>query len=167
MCRFNTQQLTLLGGEQTKIVNVAKVRQLSPFRYPGGKTWLVPEFLGWLQSLSYKPKYLLEPFAGGGIISLSTAYYRLAGKCIMVEKAAHGLGQSNGISAYLPFSLMLCRVDQRKNKHYRCRHVLGCNQRHPLQKIAGCLSLQQSFLYALPVCPDTSVKERLFHFPHI
>ena len=25
------------------IVNVAKVQQLSPLRYPGGKTWLVPE----------------------------------------------------------------------------------------------------------------------------
>lgn len=25
-----------------KVVNVASVPQRSPFRYPGGKTWLVP-----------------------------------------------------------------------------------------------------------------------------
>jgi DNA adenine methylase len=90
MPKLNAQQLTqnftIFGNKQTEIVNVAKVKQLSPFRYPGGKTWLVPFFLEWLQSLSYKPKYLVEPFAGGGIISLSAAYYRLIDKCIMVEK---------------------------------------------------------------------------------
>lgn len=86
MPELNMQQLTVFGDEQTEIVNVAKVKQLSPFRYPGGKTWLVPGFLKWLQSLSYKPKYLVEPFAGGGIISLSAAYHGLVDKCVMVEK---------------------------------------------------------------------------------
>jgi len=86
MTKLNMQQLTIFGDEQAEIVNVAKVKQLSPFRYPGGKTWLVPGFFRWLQSLSYKPKYLLEPFAGGGIISLSAAYYGLVDKCIMIEK---------------------------------------------------------------------------------
>jgi DNA adenine methylase len=86
MSELNMQQSTVFGDEHLEIVNVAKVKQLSPFRYPGGKTWLVPSFLRWLQSLSCKPEYLVEPFAGGGIISLSTAYYGLLDKCVMVEK---------------------------------------------------------------------------------
>lgn len=80
------QQPTLFCNEEPKIVNVAKVKQLSPFRYPGGKTWLVPRFINWIQSLSRRPRCLVEPFAGGGIISLSTAYHRLVDKCVMIEK---------------------------------------------------------------------------------
>ena len=37
------------------IVNVASGKQLSPFRYPGGKTWLVPTVRSWLKSLPNKP----------------------------------------------------------------------------------------------------------------
>jgi DNA adenine methylase len=80
------QQQALFDYIKPEIVNVAKVKQLSPFRYPGGKTWLVPKFVNWLQSLPYRPDYLVEPFAGGGIISLSAAYYKLVDKCIMIEK---------------------------------------------------------------------------------
>lgn len=45
--------------------NVAQVRQLSPFRYPGGKTWLVPEVRKWLTASKAKPSVFVEPFAGG------------------------------------------------------------------------------------------------------
>ncbi len=86
MTGSNMQQLALFGQGQPRIVNVAKVKQLSPFRYPGGKTWLVPDFLRWLQSLSYRPQCLIEPFTGGGIISLSAAYYKLVDRCVMIEK---------------------------------------------------------------------------------
>jgi len=41
-----TSQLTLFEmGEQKNtqpVINVASVPQRSPFRYPGGKTWLIP-----------------------------------------------------------------------------------------------------------------------------
>ncbi len=86
MLKQKMKQLTLFGVEQTQIMNVAKVKQLSPFRYPGGKTWLVPDFIDWLQPLPLKPEIFIEPFTGGGIISLSVAYYQLADKCIMIEK---------------------------------------------------------------------------------
>lgn len=46
-------------------VNVAAVPQRSPFRYPGGKTWLVPYARTWLSNLYPKPAVLIEPFAGG------------------------------------------------------------------------------------------------------
>jgi DNA adenine methylase len=68
-----------------RIVNVASVPQRSPFRYPGGKTWLVPHLRQWLKSLPVQPSVFIEPFAGGGIISLTAAAEGLAEHVIMVE----------------------------------------------------------------------------------
>jgi DNA adenine methylase len=65
--------------------NVAQVRQLSPFRYPGGKTWLVPEVRSWLISSSLKPSIFVEPFAGGAMVGLSVAAECLADKVILSE----------------------------------------------------------------------------------
>lgn len=69
----------------TDIINVATVPLLSPFRYPGGKTWLIPEIRNWLGRLSQKPKIFIEPFAGGGIASLNVAFGKLAHHVIMAE----------------------------------------------------------------------------------
>lgn len=68
-----------------KIVNVASVRKLSPFRYPGGKTWLVPYARTWLKGLKCKPEHFIEPFVGGGIISLTVGFDSLAANVTMVE----------------------------------------------------------------------------------
>lgn len=68
-----------------KVVNVASVPKRSPFRYPGGKTWFVPSFRSWINSLKKKPDLLIEPFTGGGIISLTAAFEDLTGKVLMVE----------------------------------------------------------------------------------
>jgi len=67
------------------IVNVASVPQRSPFRYPGGKTWLVPIIRQWFSSLSFKPELFLEPFAGGAIVGLTAAFENLADKIVLVE----------------------------------------------------------------------------------
>ena len=76
----------LLGQTETpKPVNVASVPQRSPFRYPGGKTWFVPTFKRWLACKYLKPTVLVEPFAGGGIISLTALFENLAKKAVMVE----------------------------------------------------------------------------------
>src|SRR5438094_10659104 len=69
----------------SEVVNVASVPQRSPFRYPGGKTWLVPLFRRWVRSLGFKPAYLIEPFAGGGIISLTALFENLVERALMVE----------------------------------------------------------------------------------
>jgi DNA adenine methylase len=66
-------------------VNVSRVSQLSPFRYPGGKTWFVPTLRTWMHSLPKKPKVFIEPFCGGGICSLSVASEGLADHVVMVE----------------------------------------------------------------------------------
>ena len=69
-----------------KIVNVASVPKRSPFRYPGGKTWLVPQARKWWKSLGKKHAFLVEPFAGGGIIGLTAAFEGFADHVVFVEK---------------------------------------------------------------------------------
>lgn len=79
-------QYSLFDDTKTEaVVNVASVPQRSPFRYPGGKTWLVPRLRRWLTSLPQKPAEFIEPFAGGGIVSLTMAFENLAEHVIMVE----------------------------------------------------------------------------------
>ena len=69
---------------RSKVVNVASVPLRSPFRYPGGKTWLVPYVRCWIQSLP-KPNVFIEPFAGGAIAGLTVAFEDLAGHVIIAE----------------------------------------------------------------------------------
>ncbi|MBI3951466.1 MAG: DNA adenine methylase [Acidobacteria bacterium] len=68
-----------------KPVNVASVPQRSPFRYPGGKTWFVPTFRKWMASLCPRPCVLIEPFAGGGTISLTALFENLVDRVVMAE----------------------------------------------------------------------------------
>lgn len=68
-----------------RIVNVASVPKRSPFRYPGGKTWLIPRIREWLTAQDARNELFLEPFAGGGIVSLTVAAEQLAGEVHMVE----------------------------------------------------------------------------------
>lgn len=82
------EQLSMFESKSNKttpkVVNVASVPQRSPFRYPGGKTWLIPVVRKWLKQ-SNSNKTLLEPFAGGGIVSLTASFENLAEMVIMVE----------------------------------------------------------------------------------
>jgi len=68
-----------------KPINVSSVPQRSPFRYPGGKTWLVPYIRDWLRSKKARPSRLIEPFAGGGIVSLTAAFEGLSRHVIFAE----------------------------------------------------------------------------------
>src|SRR5438067_8707247 len=75
----------VLLPDTPSIVNVASVPQRSPFRYPGGKTWFVPYLRDWLRSKSKLPTRFIEPFAGGGIVSLTVAFERLAKHVVFAE----------------------------------------------------------------------------------
>lgn len=77
------KQLNIFGKKSPKPVNVASVPHRSPFRYPGGKTWLIPTVRKWLNQAECK--HLIEPFAGGGIVSLSAVFESLAQHATMVE----------------------------------------------------------------------------------
>lgn len=79
-------QLNLFGdndNKTSKVINVSSVPQRSPFRYAGGKTWLIPTIRKWLST--NEDKTLIEPFCGGGIVSLTASAERLANNIIMVE----------------------------------------------------------------------------------
>jgi site-specific DNA-adenine methylase len=79
-------QMPLFGGlDANRIINVASVPQRSPFRYPGGKTWLVPFIRQWLTSMPQCPAEFIEPFAGGAIIGLTVAFEKLADHVTLVE----------------------------------------------------------------------------------
>jgi len=86
------RQLSFLPDSQPfhgRITNVASVPQRSPFRYPGGKTWLVPVFREWMRSLPKQPALLVEPFCGGAIIGLTAAMENLAKRVLLGEKDPH------------------------------------------------------------------------------
>lgn len=66
--------------------NVATVPQRSPFRYPGGKTWLIPHVRQWLEACGEANMQLVEPFAGGAIVSLTAVFEDLVGSAALIER---------------------------------------------------------------------------------
>ncbi len=68
-----------------KPINIASVPLRSPFRYPGGKTWLVPYIRSWLQKKKTAPSLFIEPFAGGGICGLTAAFDNLTNYVLLAE----------------------------------------------------------------------------------
>ncbi len=79
------EQMVLFGTAKPKIINVSSIPQRSPFRYPGGKTWLIPYVRQWLSACNSQTKELIEPFAGGGIVSLTAVAEKRVRKALMVE----------------------------------------------------------------------------------
>lgn len=73
---------TALQSQQP--VSIAQARPISPFRYPGGKTWLIPVARKWLRMVE-RPNVLLEPFAGGAVIGLTAAAEDLADEVVLIE----------------------------------------------------------------------------------
>ena len=60
------------------------VRNPSLFRYPGGKSWLIPYVRQWIGA-SKSPVHFAEPFAGGANVGLSIAIENLANHVTLVE----------------------------------------------------------------------------------
>lgn len=63
-----------------------KLSTLSPFRYPGGKSWLAGTVEDWLDSSDIKPMVFVEAFAGGANIGLSVLAKGLCSQLVLVEK---------------------------------------------------------------------------------
>ena len=83
---FNSHEFPVSSAlALNQVINVASVTQLSPFRYPGGKTWLVPRIFQWIKSLPRVTEFV-EPFVGGGIVSLTVADQNLADHVTIIEK---------------------------------------------------------------------------------
>jgi DNA adenine methylase len=77
--------LSIMRIMAKRVINVSAVPHRSPFRYPGGKTWLVPYVRQWLKSLRSKPTEFAEPFAGGRIVGLSMLFDELTDRLTLVE----------------------------------------------------------------------------------
>jgi DNA adenine methylase len=57
----------------------------SPFRYPGGKSWMLRELRLWLESIKSSRALLIEPFAGGASASLYAVSEGLVDGALLVE----------------------------------------------------------------------------------
>lgn len=68
------------------LVNVAQVPQVSPLRYPGGKSWFYPYFRAWMVHEGYRGGTLIEPFAGGASISLQSLVDGIVSQAVLVER---------------------------------------------------------------------------------
>ena len=82
------EQLQIVFSTQ-QVINIASVPHRSPFRYPGGKTWLVPHVRRWLVSSSARRCEFVEPFAGGAIVGLSVLFDGLTQHLTLVELDDH------------------------------------------------------------------------------
>lgn len=82
---MQSQPAQLGIGKHSEVINVATVPHRSLFRYPGGKTWLVPRIRQWLKSLPSLPGEFAEPFAGGAIVGLSVLFEQLTERLTLVE----------------------------------------------------------------------------------
>ena len=58
---------------------------LSPFRYPGGKSWLAPEIVKIIEQRPLPVLKFVEPFCGGASVGLAVAHARLAEKVILSD----------------------------------------------------------------------------------
>ena len=104
--------------------NVAAVPQRSPLRYPGGKTWLIPHIRAWLARNETPPELIVEPFAGGGTVSLTAVMENLVRRATMMEldediaafwEAAlrHGPALSARVQAFRPTKEDINRLESR------------------------------------------------------
>ena len=81
--RCQSHPIPILSNQ---VVNVASVPQRSPLRYPGGKTWLVPQIRKWLAKLDTRPELFIEPFAGGGIASLTAVMDGYVDRALLCDR---------------------------------------------------------------------------------
>lgn len=72
-----------LGITLSKPINVAQIPQKSLFRYPGGKTWLIPWVRRWLGY--WRPNLIIEPFAGSGIVALTAVAEGFCERAVIIE----------------------------------------------------------------------------------
>jgi DNA adenine methylase len=80
-----TDQINAHEEVALRTANVSSVTLRSPFRFPGGKTWLVPYVRCWLSSRSPTLCEFCEPFVGGAIVALTVAAEELAERVVMAE----------------------------------------------------------------------------------
>ena len=93
-------------------------RHLSPFRYPGGKSWFVDLARQWLKAQPKRPKTLVEPFGGGAGISLIAVNEGLVEEAVFSEidqdVAATWETLLNGHATWLANEILDFRVSRKR-----------------------------------------------------
>ncbi|HEV3317097.1 MAG TPA: DNA adenine methylase [Candidatus Angelobacter sp.] len=74
----------MMKSKNNSVVNTSAVPNPSPFRYPGGKSWLIPYVRQWLVNIE-RPVHFVEPFAGGANVGLTVALENLAEHVTLIE----------------------------------------------------------------------------------
>jgi DNA adenine methylase len=74
----------VMKSKNNSVINTSAVPNPSPFRYPGGKSWLIPYVRRWLLNIK-SPVHFVEPFAGGANVGLTVALENLAEHVTLVE----------------------------------------------------------------------------------
>ena len=112
-----------------KAANVSQVKLYSPLRYPGGKTWLIPHVKEWLTKS--RAKKLIEPFAGGAIVSLTAVMERLVNRAILIERdpdvaafwratLQHGAELADRVRAFCPTPESILELEPSSSARCRC-----------------------------------------------
>jgi DNA adenine methylase len=83
--RRRKKLLKKIASQQKVVCDKPKRGFLSPFRYPGGKSWFVKTARKWLANRPKLPNILVEPFAGGAGISLAAVNEGLVRKSAFAE----------------------------------------------------------------------------------
>ena len=93
-------------------------RYISPFRYPGGKSWFMDHVRRWLKAQIKKPKVLVEPFGGGAGVSLISVHEKLVERAIFSEidrdVAATWETVLNGHAVWLANEILTFRVNRER-----------------------------------------------------
>jgi DNA adenine methylase len=101
-------------GDHTGLVG----KYLSPFRYPGGKSWFMDHVRRWLKAQIKKPKVLVEPFGGGAGVSLISVNEKLVERAVFSEidrdVAATWETVLNGHAAWLANEILTFRVSRER-----------------------------------------------------
>jgi DNA adenine methylase len=77
---------TAVGTSTDNHSSDQRISTLSPFRYPGGKSWLRHIIVDWLNEIDFKPTLFLEAFGGGASVSLAVAEVVAARRVLIVER---------------------------------------------------------------------------------
>ena len=105
-----------VGDKNLQSVSIG--RYLSPFRYPGGKSWFVGIARQWLKAQSRLPKILVEPFGGGAGISLVAVNERLVQQAVFAEidrdVAATWETMLNGHATWLADEILAFRISRKR-----------------------------------------------------
>jgi DNA adenine methylase len=113
-----TREKTAATGPEQSESQASHRAFLSPFRYPGGKSWFIKVARKWLKNQPRRPTVLVEPFAGGAGISLAAVHEDLVNEAAFAERdrdvAAAWKTMLNGEAKWLADKIRSFRISRKR-----------------------------------------------------